>query len=185
MYQFPHLRLITPRFFTFFLVCGIFFNFNQPPASAALTDEDIATLNVQQPDRNAAAPAPKPVEPSLPGIIGRMTLALGVVFTLMLGVMWLMKRYMPQTVGNLRGGPIEVLATRGIGGRKSLLLVRAKDKTILLGISQHNIQFLTEVEQDGPAWQESSFQTGLEREIVKAAAADSPRPGTTGLEERA
>jgi flagellar biosynthetic protein FliO len=129
--------------------------------------------------------------PSLGRLFVQMTVALGVVFALMAGVLWAARRWLPQVGGRssrnnaIRG--IEVLATRPIGQRRSLMLVRIADRTLLLGVTPQSIQALTEMEPepsfadgapDPARWRAAAREAGLDE-----AAAPASR-GTTALESR-
>lgn len=127
-------------------------------ADGIRNDQDIRDLSAAMSPSaggGAAKAAGKDSGPTLPGLVGKLTLALGVVFGLMAVVLWAARRYMPQLAKNPRGATaIEILATRPLGARRSLILVRARDKTVLLGVTAQNIQLLTEVDQDPALWQE-------------------------------
>jgi flagellar biosynthetic protein FliO len=146
-----------------------------PRAAWALTDQDIATLQIDPP-RELPRNVPGNV-PSLSGILARLGLALGVVFGLMGLVVWLARKYLPQAASSRRGGAIEILASRPIGARRSLMLVRTQGKTLLLGVTPQSIQALSELEDAAADWHEAAWQAGLEGAAAAPAAA-----GTTSLE---
>lgn len=147
---------------------------------AAVSDQDVAALSAQA-DEKGGAPESKLRDdgPSLGALAARMAVALGVVFALMTGVLWVARRYMPQVAksGRLVGSGIEVLSTRSLGQRRSLILVRARDKTLLLGVTPQTISTLAELGEEGASWQEVAFQSGLHE--------DEPRrgSGTTSMME--
>lgn len=147
------------------------------PLAAGITDQDIANVsNDKRQEPSGTATIRNSGAPSLPGLMGKLTMALAVVFGLMAVVLWAARRYMPQVINNSRGGgPIEILASRAIGQRKNLLLVRARDKTLLLGVTPQAIQFLAEIDQDPGTWQEVAMESGLPVEPER------PSGGTTSL----
>ena len=100
--------------------------------AAAMTEDELRSLGKAPSATEAVKPA-KSDGPNMLQMVARMVIALGVVFGLMVAVLWAARRWMPKTVTQLRGGPIEILANRSLGQRRSLLLVRAKDKTIFVG----------------------------------------------------
>lgn len=138
-------------------------------ALSQLTDHDIATLNetsaqVVEVDGEADPPG-------LAALIGRLVLSLGVVLALMAGVLWLARRYLPQAGKGKRGQSIEILASRSVGPRKNLLLVRVRDRTVLLGVTAQQIRMLTEMDNESLDWREAATASGIE----------APTLGTTGL----
>jgi flagellar biosynthetic protein FliO len=151
------------------------------PAAYALTDAEFAELN-----RDAATASPTPAggavgapaakatgaamqPPSLGGMLARLGLALGVVFALMAGGLWAVKKFFPKSGLATRGGAIEILATRPLGQRRSLVLVRAQGKTVLLGVAPQQINMLTEIEAEAD-W------AATEAAATAAAAAELTTP---------
>lgn len=131
-----------------------------PEARAGVTDQDIATLNLTTSTAHQNVTLDKL---SLPWVLGRMAMSLGVVFGLMWAALWAAKRYLPQGTKNPRGGMIEVLSTRPLGQRRSLMLVRTQGKTLLLGVTPGAIQTLAELEPDTEheSWQDAALEAGL------------------------
>jgi flagellar protein FliO/FliZ len=132
-----------------------------PHGAWAVTEQDLATMNV------AAETTKKVATPeaglSLSWLLARMAASLGVVFGLMWAVLWAAKKYLPQTAKGTRGGLIEVLATRPIGQRRSLMLVRTQGKTLLLGVTPSSIQTLAELEPEAEPgnWADAALEAGL------------------------
>lgn len=127
------------------------------PALAEISDEDIAGLASVGSKTGTLAP----IETSFSAMMFRFLLALGAVVGLIFAVSWAAKKYLPANVVGGRGGPIEIVSTRSIGARKSLMLVRVQDKTILLGNTATGIQFLTDVDHGRGGWEEAAVQSGL------------------------
>lgn len=144
--------------------------------AAAMTEDELQSIGQTRPAETQAVASRKTDGPDLLQMLARMVLALGVVLGLMVAVLWAARRWMPKTVTHLRGGPIEILASRPIGQRRNLMLVRAKDKTILLGVTPQAIQFLTEIDQEPTGWQQAALQAGLGEPI-----GTNPAEGTTSL----
>jgi flagellar biosynthetic protein FliO len=150
-----------------------FFGGVAEPAQA-LTDQDIASLSLETRPDGEKRPAEEP--PGAAALIGTTMLALGVVLALMGGALWAARRWMPQAarIGGRRG-PIDILATRAIGPRRSLVLVRAGERTLLLGVTPQSIQTLSEFEPEGGPWSETSPGQSFETHL---------RQGTTTMEAR-
>lgn len=133
------------------------------PAARAVTESDLATLALTT--STMAAKSTAPGDLSIGWLLGRMALALGIVFGLMWLVLWAAKRYLPQATGKSARGAnmIEILATRAIGQRRSLMLVRAQGKTLLLGVTPQAISTLAELESEDEltSWQDAALEAGL------------------------
>lgn len=141
----------------------------------ALTDQDIASIGEEKP----ATSTQKNDPPSVSGLIGRVTLSLGAVLGLMVVAVWAAKRWMPQAARAGARQSIEILTQRVIGPRRSLILVRVRGRTLLLGATPQSIQMLTEFEPESGDWSEpNSMNTNQSFE-------DELRRGTTNLEPKA
>ena len=172
-----------PRTFTVMLLLLMFAVqiFVIPQAIAqTITDEDIAAIGRGAVDNPLDGESEIPGPPSLGGMLGRLIIALGVVFALMAGVLWAARRWLPRSVQPGRGGQIEVLATRSIGSRRNLILVRALGKTVLLGVTPQSIQTLTDFIDDEPVtWAAAADAAGIDVNEESAK-----QTGTTSMERR-
>jgi flagellar biosynthetic protein FliO len=128
------------------------------------TDADIARMGGTEATRGTSASADPALTTGAPGLgatVVRVFIALGVVFGLMTAILWAAKRWLPRSMQTqLRGGAIDILATRPLGQRRSLVLVKAREKTLLLGITPQAIQCLAELE-DETVWSEAADAVGL------------------------
>lgn len=128
---------------------------------AAVTKDDIATLTLDPVTTQTQKP-PAADTIGIPWLVGRMALALGVVFGLMWLVLWAAKKYLPQATQKGRGGVIEILATKPLGPRRSLMLVRTHGKTLLIGVTPQSINTLTELEPETEeSWHDAALAAGL------------------------
>jgi flagellar protein FliO/FliZ len=83
------------------------------------------------------------------GILIRMVLSLGAVLALMVGLMYLAKRFVVPGTGAARMPVrVDVIGRRTIQPRKSVVVVRVADKVLVLGVSEHGMQTLTELTDD-------------------------------------
>ncbi|MBN1865675.1 flagellar biosynthetic protein FliO [Candidatus Sumerlaeota bacterium] len=96
----------------------------------------------------------------------RMLGALAAVLVLIALCAYLAKRFLPRTVlgSAARSDAIRIVATRMLGGRRSLVLVRVRGQTLLLGVTPQSIACLTEIHDMEGEWaqppeQESSPKT--------------------------
>jgi flagellar biosynthetic protein FliO len=96
----------------------------------------------------------KPQENSLWLPMLRMVSALLLILGVIALIAWLVKRYAPGAVGRVsaKGDVIRVVATRLLGGRRSLMLVRVRGQTLLLGVTPQSIQCLTEIQELEGEW---------------------------------
>jgi flagellar protein FliO/FliZ len=81
----------------------------------------------------------------------KILFALAVVLGLMVGAVYLMRRFLNQPSSGHRGGSlIQVVSTRYLGPKSSILLVDVLGKGIVLGLSNGQMTLLTAID-DGQA----------------------------------
>jgi flagellar biogenesis protein FliO len=94
-------------------------------------------------------PLPDAVQEPLSMELGgwKVAIALGCIFGLILIIRWAMKRS-NRTIGGSgsKGSSIEIIERKSLGPRQSLLLVRVKQKGVLLHQSKSNLVPLCEVD---------------------------------------
>jgi len=75
---------------------------------------------------------------------------LGLILGLLIGAVWLLRRFMSRTGGPLAlaGGELAVLAQYPLGPKKVLALVRVADEVLLLGVTEANINLLSRIEDE-------------------------------------
>jgi len=116
--------------------------------ASAVTNESLATM---------AAPAtPAPITlnagSDLLSMVLRMSAALAAVLALVVGLAWAAKRWLPASALRASaGGRIDVIASRTLGMRRSLVLARVHGRVLLLGATPQQIQCLSEWEE-GSDW---------------------------------
>jgi flagellar biosynthetic protein FliO len=156
-----------------------------PAPARAVTDEEILSLGATPVEgaetalgeRDAAGP------PSVAVALAKMAFALAAVLALMGLCVWLARRHLPLSRGGMRGGAtIDVLATRTLGARRSLMLVRAQGRTLLLGVTPNAIQTLTEMDAEPGDWSDAAWRSGLDE---AAAAGRAASRGAASMENRA
>jgi flagellar protein FliO/FliZ len=83
------------------------------------------------------------------GVFLRMVLSLGAVLGLMIGLMYLVKRFVLPGSSSLRTAvQVEVLGRRALQPKKSVFVVRVAGKVLVLGISEHGMQTLSELSEE-------------------------------------
>jgi flagellar biogenesis protein FliO len=108
---------------------------------------------------------------SVAGLLLRLVVSLGVVIALMAVLARVAKGRMGRGLGKRAvGGPYElqVVARQQIGKNASVLLVRAGEKGLLLGVTEHNVSLIQEteiptVEEPAPAPLRATGATVLHR----------------------
>lgn len=118
----------------------------------AATDDPLSFLDAKGPEKGAedsgAAPAPGSLSDWL-----RMFASLFFVLGLIVLAAWLFRRYGPRTMAQGgRGDAIHIVGSRPLGGRRSLMLVRVRGQTLLLGVTPQSIQCLTEIHELDGEW---------------------------------
>lgn len=85
---------------------------------------------------------------SLLSLFARLAISLAVVLAVMaLAGRALRKKAMPGMGRRQRVAPIEVLARQGLGRTASVAMVRAGGKVLLLGITEANVNILSEADE--------------------------------------
>jgi flagellar biosynthetic protein FliO len=83
------------------------------------------------------------------GILIRMVLSLAAVLALMVGLMYLVKRFVLPGTGSLRMPvQVDVIGKRTLQPKKSVFVVRVAGKVLVLGVSDHGMQTLTELTEE-------------------------------------
>ena len=95
----------------------------------------------------AAAPLPG-TEYGLAGVALKMGLTLAVLLGVIFAAFWLLKRYGPK-IGlgpGGRGGMLRLVDHLAVGPKKSVVVVRFLNKDLVLGVTDHSITRLAEVD---------------------------------------
>jgi flagellar biosynthetic protein FliO len=83
---------------------------------------------------------------SVLGLMARLVVSLGVVLGLMLGAAWVLRR---RGGGFARSGAVtEVLARQSLGRSASVQVVRVGERTLVLGVTEQSVSYLTDAEAD-------------------------------------
>ena len=126
-----------------------------PPSAAPLTGS--STLSPVAAPINPLAPVDGPVSgqpPARPEPIDFPTTALDITVKLLIvlaiayGCLALVRRFGPGGLGRERRGQLQVLESATIAPNRSVVLIRAHDRQILLGVTPSSISLLTEWDAD-------------------------------------
>ena len=84
--------------------------------------------------KDGAIPFKRGDEVASAGSLLRVALSLGVVIVAGVGVLYLLKRYVPASVGRMAGGErrIDILEIRRVTSKLTLFLIKIDDETLLL-----------------------------------------------------
>jgi flagellar protein FliO/FliZ len=83
------------------------------------------------------------------GIVFRMVLSLSAVLALMVGLLFLVKRFVLPGAGPARlPVQVEILGRRSLQPKKSIVVVRVAGKVLVVGLSEQGMHTLTELTQD-------------------------------------
>lgn len=83
------------------------------------------------------------------GIFLRMVMSLAAVLALMGGLLYFVKRFaLPGTGAARMPVQVDVLGRRSLQPKKSIVVVRVAGKVLVLGVSDHGMQTLTELTDD-------------------------------------
>ena len=89
-------------------------------------------------------------------MLGALALVLGLIGL----AAYAARRFMPKTVGGGRPDAIRIIATKMLGGRRSLALVRVRGQTLLLGLTPQSISCLTEIHEIEGEWAQPADENG-------------------------
>jgi flagellar biosynthetic protein FliO len=75
-----------------------------------------------------------------------MIFALAVVLGLLLGAVYLLKRFLPNTApGLVDNSVINVVSARYLGPKSSLMIVEILGKVVVIGVSSDKLSYITEI----------------------------------------
>jgi flagellar biosynthetic protein FliO len=75
-----------------------------------------------------------------------MIFALAVILGLLLGAVYLLKRFLPNTApGFADNSLIQVISARYIGPKSSVMIVEILGKVVVIGVSADNLSYITEI----------------------------------------
>jgi len=125
-----------------------------PPRAEAQvrTDEDVRALYAEEPRSSGNEGAFRAANPW--ALLLKMLAALAFVLALVVLAACLFRRFAPRSAAAAAGRPdaIRVVATKMLGGRRSLMLVRVRGQTLLLGVTPQSIECLTEIHEVEGDW---------------------------------
>jgi len=79
----------------------------------------------------------------------KMLFALGIVLGIMVGAVYLLKRITQHTAtGGGSDGPIDVLATRYLGPKSSIMMLDVSGRILIVGVTVNGISLLTEIDDE-------------------------------------
>lgn len=91
---------------------------------------------------NTATAAPATVLPASPAMGGlQVLLGLTVVLALLMGGVWLLKRFAPASRAG--GAPIRVVGGVSVGGRERVMVVEVADQWIVVGVAPGRVNALS------------------------------------------
>jgi flagellar protein FliO/FliZ len=76
----------------------------------------------------------------------QMLMALGIVLGGLLGIFYLLKRYLKRDAGGSGAKLVRVIASQYVGIKKNIALVEVPGAVLVVGISTDNISLLTKIE---------------------------------------
>jgi flagellar biogenesis protein FliO len=131
------------------LGCLLVLNSNRVVADSQNNSEHLAP--VIENESSAQQPSSPFYTSTLPSL-ARITGALLVVIVCIYAGLYLLKRItMRRYLANGRQHLLEVLATTCVAPKKTISLIRVADKAVLIGMSDSQISFLTELDRDQTA----------------------------------
>jgi flagellar biosynthetic protein FliO len=165
-------------------------------------DEGVETDSPNRPEREQGSPEPLklsgpsggrdgsaigPTSPTATGSVVTVGSSLAIVLGLFFALLWLAKRNMPRGMTAISSEVIKVLGRAPLSGRQQMHLVRIGNKLLLVSVTAHGAETLTEItdpqevdhltalcERDQPRSVTRSFRDVLAGLGEQAAAPTSP-----------
>lgn len=117
---------------------------------------------------------------SLWGLLARLVISLAVVLGLMLGAAWVIRRrggsFMRRMGKNL---PLEVMARQSLGRSASVQVVRMGERALVLGVTDHQVTYLTEGEPGEFETVDLTGQGGSSADRTVRSGSEDPRSGSS------
>jgi len=106
-----------------------------------------------------------------------MIFALAVILGLLLGVVYLLKRFLPNTTSGLVDNSIiQVISARYIGPKSSIMIVEILGKVVVIGVSSDKLSYITEI----------SGEEAMEKlKLIKAQSGTIPSLGDYMIKNKA
>jgi flagellar protein FliO/FliZ len=77
-----------------------------------------------------------------------MIFALAVILGLLLGAVYLLKRFLPNTAsGFANNSIINIVSSRYLGPKSSIMIVEILGKVVVIGVSADKLSYLTEISE--------------------------------------
>lgn len=155
------------------------------PGGGIRTDADVRDLGnpTDEPDRGETDR-----EVNALAQVFRMLGALALVLGLIVLAGWLLRRYGQRgPSATARSDVIRIVATKMLGGRRGLMLVRVRGQTLLLGLTPQSITCLTEIQEIEGEWaqppsEEGQVSSAFDRQLgqfVNETISDDPPSKTS------
>ncbi|MFH1035766.1 MAG: flagellar biosynthetic protein FliO [Pseudomonadota bacterium] len=114
-------------------------------------------------------PPPTLAEGNLTGAIVKMLAALALVLAVLVGLYWLIRRFLPNQAPGLGGGAMRVIGRLPLGPKRGLALVEVADRVLLLGLGEQNISLLTTIDDQETIRRLTAGRGGFTAALKKAA----------------
>ena len=119
-----------------------------PPSQDAVAEETVPPPESQAiGTETEASQMPSLTESVLPSLT-RIGLSLCVIVAIIYLTIFLLKKLSGNRIGGKKGTAIQVVETTYLAPKKSVCLLKLADRAVLVGITDNNINLLTELEWD-------------------------------------
>jgi flagellar biosynthetic protein FliO len=143
--------------------------------SIGITDKDFTDPSTTQTTGSITAGAEEDLSHQIMKMLGALAFVLATIAV----AFWLFRKFVPQGKSRSpRSDAIRIISTKLLGGRRSLMLIRVRGQTLLLGVTPQSINCLTEVQEVEGEWAQpggapsSSFEKELTRQSPKETPTD-------------
>lgn len=115
------------------------------------------------------AAAPALAEGGFTAAIVKMLAALALVLAVLVGLYWLIRRFLPgQAPGLAGGGGLRLIGRLPLGPKRGLALVEVAGRVLVLGLGEQNISLLASIDDPDQVAQLKAGRPGFGQALKKA-----------------
>jgi len=114
--------------------------------------------------------APPLAEADLTGAIVKMLAALALVLAVLVGLYWLLRRFLPGQAPGASGGAMRLIGRLPLGPKKGVALVEVAGRVLVLGLGEQNVTLLATIDDQEKIRQLTAGRQGFGLALKKAVS---------------
>lgn len=116
------------------------------------------------------AAAPPLPDGDLTAAIVKMLAALALVLAVLVGLYWLLRRFLPGQAPGASGGALRLIGRLPLGPKKGLALVEVAGRVLVLGLAEQSVNLIATIDDPEQVRQLGAGRGGFGQALKKAAA---------------